>query len=120
SRSAEKGHIKSQANLGLILLSMGKHEEGIYWLEKAAAQGAPEAKNILSKIFIEEKGVDELIIPVQQEQQDEEQFVEAQSIEQASTSESDIKDLDSAEKELESTYQDEYEITVKPWTCALQ
>lgn len=54
-RSAEKGHIESQYNLGTILLSMKKQEEGIYWLKKAAAQGAQEAQNVLSKILQRKK-----------------------------------------------------------------
>ncbi|ACE06111.1 hypothetical protein Aasi_0727 [Candidatus Amoebophilus asiaticus 5a2] len=119
-RSAEKGHIESQYNLGTILLSMKKQEEAIYWLKKAAAQGAQEAQNVLSKIFVEEEEIDELTTLVQQEQQDEEQFVEAQGTEQASTTESDIEDLGNAENELESIYQDEYEAPVRPWTCSLQ
>ncbi len=54
-KSAKTGHINSQINLGVILLSMKNREEGIYWLERAARQESPNAKQILNTIYLDEK-----------------------------------------------------------------
>jgi uncharacterized protein len=42
-RAAEKGHIDSQATLGLLLFQNGNQPEGLKWLKAAAEQGEPRA-----------------------------------------------------------------------------
>ncbi len=57
---AEKGHAKSQTNLGILYYNgkgvLKDYKKAVEWLTKAAEQGEVEAQFILGEIYIEGKG----------------------------------------------------------------
>ena len=57
---AEKGHAKSQTNLGILYYNgkgvLKDYKKAVEWLTKAAEQGEVKAQFILGEIYIEGKG----------------------------------------------------------------
>lgn len=57
--AAEAGHLPAQNYLGYTLISEGKGEEGLQWLERAAMAGDPKAQSNLGFLLLDDGGAND-------------------------------------------------------------